>query len=262
MFKDKTMSNKKYRKLKNFLLKKHAKFADHIITLSQTVKQDIVEYWGIPEKKISVIYCPIDPIWFETIAPEKREKILAKHSIYKPFFLAVGTLQPRKNFLRIIEAFEKIDKQYPGEFALVIVGKVGWLCDDIVSKIEKLTNKINIKWLKYIAHEDLRALYQSAMALVFPSLEEGFGYPIIEAFASKTQVITSNYGSMHEIAKGYGYLVNPSKVEAITSAMYEVINSNLSTFDKNSSILNAYKYTKKFNWENHISKLVNVYTRV
>ena len=131
----------------------------------------------------------------------------------------MGTIQPRKNIERIVEAFLSSSTEVRNNSQLVIVGKNGFGCDTLIEKLQQLQPDAAIKWLKHIPFTDLRALYQASLAITFPSLAEGFGLPIIEGFASKTPVITSNLSCMPEIAADAALLVDPHSTESIRVAM-------------------------------------------
>jgi len=223
--KEEEFANQRLLSLKNYLLKKHVKRADHIISISNAMLEDIVNHWKVDPKKISIIHCGIDAIWFSNISMEQKKQVLDKYNIKKKFLLTVGTLQPRKNLDRVLLAYQSLPKDILSEYQLVIVGKRGWECSELIKKILFLEKQGLIKWLEFIPFNDLRALYQSSTSLVFPSLSEGFGLPIIEGFASKTPVITSNIPSILEVAGNAAYFVNPTSVEEIQYAISSLINN-------------------------------------
>jgi alpha-1,3-rhamnosyl/mannosyltransferase len=212
-----------FRKLKNHILKRSALAAKHIITVSHTMIEDIVDHWGIKPEKISAVYNGIDNIWYKTLEPNVLQNVLSKHAITKPFILTVGTLQPRKNILRLVQAFKNLPKNIRSEHQLVVVGKKGWDCDDIIQALQQLENNNEGKWLQYVDFEELRALYQAAALFAFPSLAEGFGFPVIESFASKTAVLASNTSSIPEIAGNAAYLVNPESIDELSHGLKSLL---------------------------------------
>lgn len=177
---------------------------------------DLVEYWGVDENQISVIYQGISDWWLEKISVAEKEVVLNKFNLKKKFFLSVGTLQPRKNFSRIIQAYQLLPEAVQKEYKFVLVGKDGWQSTEIRNEIMRMTAENKVAWLQYVTQKELRILYQSAQLLLFPSLSEGFGWPILEAFASSIPVITSNTTSLPEIAGNAAYFVNPCSVEEIS----------------------------------------------
>jgi len=223
IFKGVDIANPKFRKLKNYFLKKHAHYADHIITISHTVVEDIINYWNIDPKKISVIYCGISNDWSVPVSQEKLSQVLKQYKIDRPFLLSVGTIQRKKNYTRVLNAYMQLPKDIQKSVNLVIVGKLGSSSLTEVRKIENLHAKGHIQWLKHIPFEDLRALYQSTLALVFPSLNEGFGLPILEGFASQVPVLTSGCGAMKEVASSAAFFVDPHDVDSIRTGMEKLI---------------------------------------
>ena len=195
-------------------------YGNLVIAVSQTTKQDAIDILKIPEKKIKVIYEAADSDYY----PRNQDEIKAvkeKFKIKGEYFLCVGTREPRKNINQAIVAFTQLSKELPN-LSLVIAGKYGWGGEDQISKIkdQKLDQKIKI--LGYTEKEDLTRLYSGTKAFIYPSLYEGFGLPILEAMACGTPVITSNIGSMKEIASGTALLCDPLSVESIAGAMLKI----------------------------------------
>ncbi|MBS0350102.1 MAG: glycosyltransferase family 4 protein [Proteobacteria bacterium] len=247
--------------LKQIILKKMADQADKIITVSQAIISDIVNYWNIPENKIVAIHHGIEEKWFNRLSSEAAKKILAKYQITKPFLLTVGTLQPRKNIERIIEAYLSLPKILTDNHDLLIVGKKHDSLTEprLVDQIQRLTKKHSIRWLQYLPHNDLQCLYQNACLLLYPSLAEGFGFPILEAFASETPVITSNFGSMAEISDDAAYLVDPYAESNIAEAIINLLEKP----DLRDQFINRGKIqVKKFTWEQCAKKTIEVYRKI
>ncbi len=225
MLKHPDWCNPRFRQFKNFLIKSSLQWVDHFIAISQAMVPDLVEYWGVDEKKISVVHQAVSDEWLEKISVEEKECTLKKWHLQNNFFLAVGTLQPRKNFLRIIQAYELLPKAIQKEHKLVLVGKDGWQSDAIRQKITAMAADNKVIWLQYVTQKELRILYQSAKLLLFPSLSEGFGFPILEAFASHLPVVTSNTTSLPEVAGDAAYFVDPSSVEEICQGMTTLVGN-------------------------------------
>ncbi len=193
-------------------------YGDLVIAVSQTTKQDAIDILKISEKKIKVIYEAADSEY----SPRNQNEIKAvkeKFKIKGDFFLCVGTREPRKNISQVIVAFTQLSKELPN-LSLVVAGKYGWGEDAAESKIKNLESRIKI--LGYTEKEDLARLYSGAKAFIYPSLHEGFGLPILEAMACGAPVITSNVGSMKEIASGTAFLCDPLSVESIAEAMLKI----------------------------------------
>jgi glycosyltransferase involved in cell wall biosynthesis len=230
MLKHPEWCNPRLRSIKNFLIKQSLQWVNHVIAISKAMVPDLVELWGVSEKKITVVHQGISHDWLEKISLEKIKYLLEKLNIKQNFLLSVGTLQPRKNFIRVIQAYELLPHEIQKEFKLVLVGKDGWQSTEIRNEIIRMTAENKMVWLQYVSPEELRALYQSAQLLLFPSLSEGFGLPILEAFASNLPVITSNTTSLPEIAGDAAYFVDPCNIEEIKQSIVTLLtNTSLCT---------------------------------
>jgi len=223
---------------------------DFIIAVSENTKKDIIETLKIPEKRIKVIYEAADPVYFPR---EENEiaNIKKKFGMVGDYILCVGTREPRKNLERVITAFAEISKANEN-LSLVIVGKYGWGDEKLKVKSEKLKVRI----LGFVEKEDLAGLYSGALAFAYPSLYEGFGLPILEAMSCKCPVITSNLGSMKEIAGHSALLVDPESVSEIAGAISQIIRNQKS---RNELIEEGEKRAKEFSWEKTALQTLNLY---
>jgi glycosyltransferase involved in cell wall biosynthesis len=169
------------------------------------------------------------------------------------YLLYVGTLQPRKNLSRLIEAFARLagapafaDVQQSDSLRLVLAGRRGWLYDDLVAQVERLGLAGRVFFPGYVADADLPALYSGALAFVFPSLYEGFGLPVLEAGACGVPVITSNTSSLPEVAGDAALLVDPHDVDAIAEAMYRLVTDEALRAEL---VRRGFENVKRFSWE-------------
>jgi len=222
------------------------KEVDAIIVDSQSTQNDLIKIVKIPKRKIYVIYPGIDKRRFYLQSEEKINQIKRKYGLSN-YILAVSTREPRKNFIRIIEAFKKLSTQggpassrKNKNLQLAIAGKYGWGNNSSKLKVK------NSKLLGYVPDEDLAPLYSGAQCFVYPSLYEGFGLPILEAMACGCPVITSNTSSMPEVAGEAAILINPRKTIEITQAIDKIINSK-KLAEKLSK--KGIEQAKKFSWE-------------
>lgn len=216
-----------------------------IIAVSENTKKDIIELLGIPERKIHVVYEGI-PRWLKKVSTEKVEKIKEKYRIEGNYLLSVSTLEPRKNIARIIEAHKLLMKKNK-DLLLVLVGKIGWG--------ESLNIGRNTVVTGYVYGEELCALYSGASALVFPTLYEGFGLPILEAMSCGCPVVTSNVSSMPEVAGEAAVLVDPLSLEGIAEGIKEALENREELIKK------GYEQVKKFSWEKAAEETLTVYQK-
>lgn len=215
-----------YKALKSWLFTRSVQKADHLITISEHSKQDLVTHLGIAAEKISVTPLGVDPVYFQRIDTPIRDQVLEKHGLKPGFFLFVGTLQPRKNLQRVLQAFQTLPTEVRKENPLVIVGRDGWANEDLLPQLKALEERGEGRWLSYLPQSDVLALLQSAGALVFASLYEGFGLPVIEAFAAQCPVIASNTTSLPEVTGDAAWSVDPLDADSIAAAMLDVLQND------------------------------------
>ncbi len=195
-----------------------ARQATRILTLSRTSARDIARLLWLPPRKITVVPAAPRDLFHRAPDPASVEQTRARHG---SFFLAVGVLAPQKNVARIIEAFARADN---GVTRLVLVGRPAG--DYVERVLRPLARRLGVAervvFAGAVDDETLRVLYHAAVALVYPSLGEGFGLPIVEAMACGCPVVTSNISSMPEVAGAAALLVNPRDVAALTAALARV----------------------------------------
>lgn len=249
------------------------KRAAKIITISESSKQDVVKEYGRNPDDVLVAYPGLSE---QPSLPNGKHqaRILNKFGIKNPYFLYVGTLQPRKNLAKLIEAFEVFERQrrqiaselaahspksanYPrltpnakqvisSETQLVIAGKIGWLAEDIIDRINRSPFKNQIVVTDFISDEVKHVLYHNAIALTLLGLYEGFGIPPLEAMSHGTVPIVSDTSSLPEVVGKAGIIVNPTDDAAIAHAMMEVA---LSSRTQRAQLRKQMKtQIKKFDW--------------
>ena len=219
-------ANPRLRSLKNLALRKSVRWADHVITLSHAMVPELTEHYGIGSERIFVVPPGVDARWFERESAARIASFQARHGLKPGYLLFVGTLQPRKNIERIVAAFERMPAQTTTGRQLVIAGREGRRAGRIVAMMRAAVADGRVRWLDYVEGDDMRALYQGAGAFVFPSLYEGFGLPVLEAFASGIPVVTSTTTSLPETAGGAALLVDPTDVDALAGAMASIIDDS------------------------------------
>lgn len=216
--KDLKWSNRTYY---NYFFPKYADRACRIGTVSGFSKQDIVKHYRINPEKIDVVYNGVNT-FFAPLPQDKKEKVKASLTNGENYFLFVGTLHPRKNIVRLLEAFDLFKSGTRSTVKLVIAGKSLYRVEEIYQKHQQLKYKNDIIFTGRIKDEEVNNIMGSALALTFVPLFEGFGIPIIEAMQCEVPVICSNVSSMPEVAGNAALLADPLNVEQIASAMKQI----------------------------------------
>lgn len=247
------------RSLKSWLFSVAIRKADHIITISEYSKHDMVEHLKIAPERISVTPLGVEPVYFERIHAEQRRAVLERHGLQPGFFLFVGTLQPRKNLPRVLQAFQQLPDAVRKAHPLVIVGRDGWNNEDLLPQLHALEQKGEGRWLSYLPQSDVLALLQSASALVFASLYEGFGLPAIEAFAAQCPLIASNSTSLPEVTGDAAWQVDPYDVDSISTAMQDVLDQPALREERTQLGLARARH---YSWQECARQTLDVYRKV
>lgn len=225
---------------------KAVKKADHILTISENTKREIINYYGVPEAKISIAYPAIDPALFKRRDNSEVSATKTKFKISGNYILFTSTLEPRKNVQGLLEAYEQLPKPIRVKYSLVLAGGKGWLDESIIKTIERLRDAgENIITTGYVADEDLPPLYSGATAFAYPSHYEGFGIPVLEAMACETPVITSNTSSLPEAAGNAAILVTPGNTSELAKALEKVLTDTATQTNMRKKGL---EQVRKFEW--------------
>ena len=199
------------------------KKAESISTISNSTRNDLMNLYPNSKSKIDVTFLAARHI--NSNSQVKKDKLLFNLTP-KSYFLFVGTIEPRKNLTRLLQAWSELTLEQRGNLSLVVVGLKGWMVDDLIKSMDDGLEK-NINYLNYVSDSDLQILIQEAIALVYPSIYEGFGLPVLEAMSLGTPVITSNIGATQEIANGVAVLVDPMSVSSIKNGLLQMMDANL-----------------------------------
>ncbi|TET52474.1 MAG: glycosyltransferase family 1 protein [Anaerolineales bacterium] len=189
--------------------------AKRLIAVSAHAAAETTRLLGVPADKIDIVYHGVDP-HFRPLAADEVAAFRARKKLPERFVLHVGTLEPRKNHIRLVEAFAQVRETGT---ALVLAGARGWLYDELFRKVEALGLSKDVVFYGYASSEELPLLYNAAAALAYPSLYEGFGLPVIEAQACGTPVLTSNVSSLPEAAGDAALLVDPEDTDALAAGL-------------------------------------------
>ena len=211
------------RLLLQFFTRHAVRNATQLIAVSQYTKDDVVRTYGRDPKDIAVVHHGVNADQFSQKATGSRQQAVGKRcGLPERFMLFVGALQPRKNIVGLVTAFEEVKRSEP-DTHLVIVGGGEWKTGQILARIESSSVRDSMHLLRRVPHDDLAALYTMAAALVLPSFSEGFGMPVLEAMAAGTPVITSSTSSLPEVAGDAALLVDPTDSSAIANALLRVL---------------------------------------
>ncbi len=230
--------------------------ADHVLADSFATRADLVEMYRTPPEKIFVLYSGVNAVFRPIADSATLAAVRAKYHLGEsPFILAVGTLQPRKNYVRLIQAFAQLPiTNY--QLRLVIAGGQGWLYDSIFAEVERLKLQTRVVFPGFVADADLPALYSAARALAYPSLYEGFGLPMLEAMACGTPVVTSTASCLPEVAGDAALCVPPTDVEALAHALDKVVSDESLRAEL---VTKGLARAKEFTWAKAARELVEKY---
>lgn len=228
--------------------------ASHIIAVSHATRADLIACYRVPPRNITVIHHGISSHFRPIDDPTTIAAIKARYHInpHDNYLLALGTVHPRKNLARLIDAFAHYVQRHrrqTGQFPrvqLVIAGKLGWLTNIIAQRAARADIADHVRFAGYVADEDLPGLLSGATALLFPSLYEGFGFPVLEALACGTPVLTSTTASLPEVAGDVALLVNPHDTIAIADGIAELVDDSAQRAQLQEAGL---RHAARFTWE-------------
>lgn len=231
------------------------KQATRVIAVSQATKEDLVLLYGVPEHKITVIHNGYNSDLFN-IKNRPDKALLKPYSLHtNPYILFLGTLQPRKNVIKLVQAFRLLKEGgYKGK--LVLAGKIGWMAEETLEVIRTSPDHKDIVMTGYVDESTRQALYAHAQVFVLPSLYEGFGVPPLEAMASGCPVAVSDNSSLPEVVGEAGELFNPTDPADIAEAVNKVI-ANRESYVKKGLV-----QAGKFSWDQCAADTLKVLTKV
>lgn len=222
-----------------------AKRADRIVTVSNFSKKDITEHYGIAPEKIDVVHNGAHAE-YKPLSWEEKEAVKNKYADGCEYFVFAGALHPRKNIVNLLKAFIAFKKRQRSNMKLVIVGRLAWKYDEVLEMKEEMPFKDEVKWVGYMDVAELSKVIGGAYAMVYASLFEGFGIPILEALECNVPVIVSNTSSMPEVAGDAGLLVDPTNVQDIADKMQMLYKDEAL---RAKMVAAAPEQVKKFDWD-------------
>ena len=233
--------------------------AEAIIAVSENTARDVTELLGIPRPRITVIPNGIDSMFQQLDADTCEEYRTRRLGGIGPFIFFVGTMEPRKNVMRLLEAHGMLQKMGLKGIPLVLAGQRGWKSEQIVDAIQKGMAAGSVYWLGYVPRDELPILYNLCRIFVYPSLYEGFGFPPLEAMACRAPVITSENSSLSEVAGDAALLVDPLDVGALAQAMATLLEDRTM---RDNMRQRGLERACKYKWDETARLTMDVYRKV
>jgi glycosyltransferase involved in cell wall biosynthesis len=235
------------------------KRSDHIIAVSHSTKHDTMQLMGAPEHKITVIYESANPVFRPVNDQDLLDQTKRKYRITGEYVLFVSTIEPRKNLPTLLRAYRQLLDSYKADAKLVVVGRKGWLSDEVFTLVDELKLDNDVLFLSRVPIEDLLYLYNAAQVLVQPSFYEGFGLPPLEAMACGTPVVVSNVSSLPEVVGDAGLLVDPENVCELTVAIWRILTDESL---RAALVAKGLRRARCFSWEKTAAQTLELYLRV
>ena len=236
----------------------NARAAAHLLADSEATRRDLVRRYGVPPEKITVAYPGYDERLAPVTDPAALAAVRARYGLTGPYLLYLGTLHPRKNLSRLIQAFYNLQPA-TCNLQLVLAGKKGWLYDDIFAQVRALGLTERVIFTGYVPDDDLPALLSGALAFVYPSLYEGFGFPVLEAMACGAPVVCSNVSSLPEVAGDAALLVDPLDTAALAAALARLVGDEGLRRELRER---GFRQVRKFSWRRCAGQVLGVLERV
>lgn len=233
--------------------------ADAVIAVSENTKQDIVRLLGIEPERIYVVHEGVEP-GLRPLPPEAITPTLSTYGLEpESYILHVGTIEPRKNLVRLVEAYHQVRQALPESPKLVLVGRKGWFYEEVYAKVVALDLTNSVLFFDSVTDEELPAFYNGALLMVYPTLYEGFGLPALEAMACGTAVIAANTSSLPEVVGDAGLLVDPKSVNDLANAMLLILEDTAQRAELSQKSL---KQAQKFTWEKVAKDTLAIYEKI
>lgn len=235
-------------------------YADHVVTISNFSKNSFLKFFPYyPEDKVSVVHLGNRPTLQQVKDPHRIKNVMDKFGLSESFWLGVGTIEPRKNYRLLLEAYSQLVQKNTNAKPLYIAGGKGWMESDIQLLVNSLKIEDKVKFLGYVTDEELSVLYSKCFAFIYPSLYEGFGLPVLEAMNCGSPVITSKGSSLPEVVEEAALMINPKESFSLLQAMERINNNPDLRHDlSRASMIQA----KKFSWNYAANKMLSIYDKV
>jgi glycosyltransferase involved in cell wall biosynthesis len=247
-------SSRHYQALLNYLPE-----AAHVICDSLCTKEDLLSYASIDPDKVSVVYPGLTDEFYNT-NEQSAAAVKTKYRLPENYFLFVGTIEPRKNLARTIEAYHLAAKKLGDRiWPLLLAGRCAYKASEVLDTISELSLSSKVKYLGELAEDEILGLYHGASALLYVSLYEGFGFPLLEAMATRTAIITSDTSSLGEVAQDAALFSDPLNTESIAGNIVRIVDEASLREDL---IAKGLRRVRDFSWENAAAQVLGIYDRV
>lgn len=233
--------------------------AEHVVVDSEFIRRSVISALGVSEAKVSTVHLGVSECFYPRSAASCAPWLSTQKLSFRGYVLAVGTIEPRKNILRLIQAYAALPRKIREQFPLVIAGMKGWRDAEINERLRGVRGRLDVRLLGYVESAMLPILYAGARVLAYPSIYEGFGLPPLEAMACGTPVIVSNCTSLPEVVGAAGVQINPYDVDAMSSELRTMLEDDLAVAKFG---LAGLERAGMFTWSVCAEKTVAVYKKV
>ncbi len=233
----------------------NARAASRVLADSEATRQDLIRHYRIPPERIDVVYPGRNESLAPVTDPDALAHVRVRYGLSEAYLLYVGTLHPRKNLVRLVQAFGLVASSQSPDLQLVLAGQKGWLYDEILAQVQRLGLADRVVLTGYVPDADLPALLSGALAFVFPSLYEGFGFPVLEAMACGTPAICSDVSSLPEVAGDAALLVDPLDTQALAETIGRILaDENL----RHELVQRGFRQLRRFSWRSCAEKTLGI----
>lgn len=231
--------------------------AQGIFTISEFSRQEIHQHYNYPLDKIQLVPPGLEPAFNKKYSQQEQQTFTQRHNLPNSYLLSVATLEPRKNLNGLLDAYTQLDTSIQQQYPLVIVGAKGWEASHFYKRLQQLHKQGRVQLLGYLPQQEMPLLYAAAKMLIYPSLYEGFGMPVLEAMAQQTPVITSNCSSLPEVAQGAACLVDPHDTAALAQTITELLNNPVL---QQQLIQKGLQRSQQYSWENSAQRMLDCWS--
>ena len=246
--------------IQSALMRQTVDRADVLVAVSQSCKDELIDLYGVAADRVVLVPNGVELSEFHaTPEPEALDTLKKREGVTRDYFIHLGTLEPRKNIPRLVQAYDRVRQRYADCPQLVLVGKHGWKSEPSLEAMRPLMESGDIVHPGYLSRDEALLLLGGATACVYPSLYEGFGLPVLEAMASRTPVLTSSVTSLPEVVGDTGLLVDPCDVDAIEAGLAAFLDDPAAAARRAEA---AYERAETFTWDRSAETLARLYHRV